>query len=108
MPALSSGFSWPQSALARALALARPAAAVHVICCSEPSKEERWRRLQSGMSSRAVIPSPLSCAKQHAGQKQQKRRDATRPRPHIMWQYILEISLSVEYFGSTVGHSKRG
>ena len=82
LPALSNGFSSLQSALARAFALARPAGAVHVICCSEPLKHERWRRLQSGMSSVAVRPS--SCAAQHAGQKQQQRRDATRPRPHIL------------------------
>ena len=43
------------------------------------------------MSSCAVSPCPLSCAKQHAGQKQQKRRPATRPRPHILKQYCFKM-----------------
>ena len=57
---------------------------------------------------RHPLPAVVRQAARRRAEAAEAGRGATRPRPHIMWQYILEISLSVEYFGSTVGHSKRG
>jgi hypothetical protein len=72
LPALSTRFSSAQRALARALWLASPAAAVQVIVCSEPTNVDRWRRRQPGMSSSGVmLPSAPSRARQHDSQKQQ-------------------------------------
>ena len=59
-----------------------------MIISSEPWKVVKCRRLQLGMSNSTVMPSPLSCARQHASHQQLKRRLAARPRPRIMKQYL--------------------